>query len=1479
MAAGAGAGLDAAPAGATGAGPSEYAFVTNATSNTVTVLDTSATPPTVVSTVQVGYTPHGIAVTPNGAEAFVTNYNDGTVSVINSGSNTVTRTINVGTNPTGIAISGSDAFVVNAGSNSVSVINTATDTVAATVSVGTNPTSVAISDGHAWVTNYGGGTVTPINTTSPFTAGTPITVPNPSAIAADPVANVVYVTESESAKVAVINTATQTLETPVDVGNGPDGVVVTPTGTRVLVSNFSDGTVTEFTATTPTTQLTTSLGAGSYPLGITTNAAGTSAYVVLSGPNSVAQLTISSLKDDGTVGVGTGALAVADSPAATLTVPAQSLPAATIGQVYDYQLQANGGAGGYQWAQTSGTLPAGLSLAGNGLISGTVGTAATTEGNLTFQVTDASTATASNSPTFGITVNVVTVNAQTLPGGILGTAYAGATITAVGGTGGYKFTVTGGHTPLPAGLTINATTGAIGGSVSSTPAVVGTHTFTIVATDTGSHAGSQSFSITIAASAPVVTTSSLPTALVGSNYPLTTLTASGGTAPYTWTVSSGQLPDGLTLTSAGALSGPVSSAGTFATTFEVTDANGNTATKSLTIITAGTLAITTTSLPGGVQGTAYSQTIGTTGGDAPLTFAVASGALPAGLHLNATTGAITGTPTTVGPGTFTVKVTDSFTPTAQSVTSGSLSINITAPLAITTTSLPGGVVGTAYDQSVVATGGITPLTYSISLGSLPNPLTINPATGAISGTPTTPGTSDFIVTVTDSTAPKPVVVSSVLSITVSAALTVATKSLPDGAVGSSYSQTIGIANGTSPFTYTVYSGSLPTGLHLSASTGAISGTPTTAGTATFTVKVTDSSSPVQSATSTSLSITVEPQLKITTSNLASGAVGSPYAQSVTTSGGVSPLTFSIQKGSLPAGLHLNTTSGTITGTPTTAEISSFVVEVTDSSAPTAQTASQLLSITVNPALAVTTPSLPGGKVGSDYNQTVKTANGTAPFTFSIKSGALPAGLHLDATTGAITGTPTTAGISTFTVEVTDSSSPVQTAMSGTLSIEIAAASTQLRIKTTALPGGVMGSAYSQSVATTGGVQPIKFAIGLGTLPAGLHLDATTGAITGTPTATGTSTFTVTAADSSTPTPETAQTLLSITVYPALAVTTASLPGGTVGGAYSQTIGTANGKAPFTFSVASGSLPAGLSLNSGTGAITGTPTSAGVSTFTIKVTDSSSPVQSATSGSLSITIVAQTGYDLVGSDGGVFVFPTGQSGGFYGSLPGLGVTVHDIVGMVPSNDYKGYFLVGADGGVFAFGDATFEGSLPGLGVTVHDIVGIVPSSDDKGYFLVGSDGGVFAFGDSTFEGSLPGDGVSTQNVVGIAATPDNRGYWVVLSTGSVYNFGTAGKFGSASTSSPISGIAGTPDGGGYWLVAQNGAVYAFGDAQNFGSLPASGISPPKPVVGIVPTIDQKGYWIIGADGSVYPYGDAKTNGDLPKLGVAVTDVVGAVPTIL
>jgi hypothetical protein len=283
------------------------------------------------------------------------------------------------------------------------------------------------------------------------------------------------------------------------------------------------------------------------------------------------------------------------------------------------------------------------------------------------------------------------------------------------------------------------------------------------------------------------------------------------------------------------------------------------------------------------------------------------------------------------------------------------------------------------------------------------------------------------------------------------------------------------------------------------------------------------------------------------------------------------------------------------------------------------------------------------------------------------------------------------------------------------------------------------------------------------------------------------------------------------------------------------------------------------------------------------------VEAATTRSVTIDYVAPatppvagtvSGYDLVGADGGVFVFdPPGRTGGFYGSLPGMRVTPNKpIVGIVATTDDHGYFLVGADGGVFSFGNAPFLGSLPGIHVVPNrPITGIIAANTDRGYFLVGRDGGVFAFGDVPFLGSLPGEGISVDNIVGIAATPTGNGYWLIASTGRVYAFGAAEHLGTAvGTGSPVSAIAGTPTGGGYWVTTRNGAVLAFGNARTFGTLPTMRITPNRPVIGIVHTQGTAGYWLVGADGGIFTFGDAGFIGSLPSI-VAVDDIVGAVAT--
>jgi Putative Ig domain len=270
------------------------------------------------------------------------------------------------------------------------------------------------------------------------------------------------------------------------------------------------------------------------------------------------------------------------------------------------------------------------------------------------------------------------------------------------------------------------------------------------------------------------------------------------------------------------------------------------------------------------------------------------------------------------------------------------------------------------------------------------------------------------------------------------------------------------------------------------------------------------------------------------------------------------------------------------------------------------------------SLGITTTSLPSGTLSFSYSTTLGGSGGVPPYTWSVTAGDLPPGLDLDPTSGALSGIPTVAGTYPFTVQVADSQSPPATA-SAPLSITVNATLTQLTVVTTSLPGGTQNTAYSAMLAATGGLTPYTWSVTAGSLPVGLHLNASSGAITGTPSGGGTSNFTVQVADANLP-PSTASAQLSITISPAvpLSITTTFLPSGNAGIAYSATLVAIGGVYPYTWSLTSGSLPNGLSLNSSTGTIAGTPTTPGTSNFTVQVADSETPPVTA-SAPLSVVI--------------------------------------------------------------------------------------------------------------------------------------------------------------------------------------------------------------------------------------------------------------------
>ncbi len=277
-----------------------------------------------------------------------------------------------------------------------------------------------------------------------------------------------------------------------------------------------------------------------------------------------------------------------------------------------------------------------------------------------------------------------------------------------------------------------------------------------------------------------------------------------------------------------------------------------------------------------------------------------------------------------------------------------------------------------------------------------------------------------------------------LQIAVNPAPSVTTTSVPAATAGVAYSATLTSAGGTSPFTWSVASGSLPSGLSLGSSATnsvTISGTPMTMGKSSVTIQVTDAT---HTSTSQSLSFLVNaPAVVLVPTTLPQGVVNIAYEQALMAQSGVPPYVWSIASGSLPAGLTLNSMSGVISGTPTVAGAFSFVVEVMDTNTPTPSSATANVSITINTPLSIVTTTLPTGSVDSAYAQQLQATGGIQPYSFAIASGNLPTDIHLGAD-GVLAGTPTATGTSSFTFRVQDSESSGGSLVSGSLSIDIAA---------------------------------------------------------------------------------------------------------------------------------------------------------------------------------------------------------------------------------------------------------------------------------------------------------------------------------------------------------------------------------------------------------------------------------------------------------
>lgn len=236
----------------------------------------------------------------------------------------------------------------------------------------------------------------------------------------------------------------------------------------------------------------------------------------------------------------------------------------------------------------------------------------------------------------------------------------------------------------------------------------------------------------------------------------------------------------------------------------------------------------------------------------------------------------------------------------------------------------------------------------------------------------------------------------------------------NGTVGTSYSDWVSVSGGTSPYTWKKLSGSVPPGLKLtySGTRATLSGTPTNAGTYTFTLKVTDKNG---YKTTKTFTIVIEPKI-IISYTFKNGLAGASYSDYVSVSGGASPYTWKKSSGSFPTGLRLtySGTKATLSGKPTKAGTYIFTLKVTDKNGVSESKAFMVIvtKTTINGTLTA-------GMRGVSYTGMLIAMGGTSPYKWTISKGSLPRGLKINASTGRITGTPTKAGTFSFTVKAKD----------------------------------------------------------------------------------------------------------------------------------------------------------------------------------------------------------------------------------------------------------------------------------------------------------------------------------------------------------------------------------------------------------------------------------------------------------------------------
>jgi hypothetical protein len=914
--------------------------------------------------------------------------------------------------------------------------------------------------------------------------------------------------------------------------------------------------------------------------------------------------------------------------ASTITINQYyNLGTALLDTFYDYQLAACC-ASAYTWSFAGGQMPSGLTISPSGVLSGTL--TATGTYKFLIKVADASNAANTGFEQFVMTVTPIVLsysNIQpngSLPYGNVGTLYS-QTLTASGGTGALTWTLFP-FNYLPPGLSL-----ASNGTISGTPTEPGFFAFTAIVSDMAGNTANLYLSIPIYP-AGVTEPLNLPFGPNLGTYTIGGLTfeliAVGGTPPYTYSLTPGAtvipgmrvvnqtVPTYFQPNATGGYIGVITAAGTYSSSLRVTDAKNKVFDQPITI-TISPLNILTADgdLPHATLGTPYTFTFPPYGGSGNYNWSASN--FPPGMGINASTGQLTGTPTLAG--NFYPQIT--LEDITNSTSLGQGFYLVVDPFAITTDAvLMDGTVNVAYNEALSAPGCGSGCNWTLLYSSLPEGLSLS-TNGVISGSPDY-STTQFFFTVQASGSNG--TVEKLFSIQINGSTPeplFITESSPIvccfAGVGAGQGFELFAEGGTPPYSWSLTSGALPTGVTIQGPGETISsdflpgvtyltGKSVQAGTYNFTLQVQDS---VGATYSTPFTWSISPiwvdysSLPLPNTSLTYDV---PYTQQMLAMGGTGNYTWA-NLTPMPPGLSI-TAAGVISGTPTNTGYFYPQIQVADTDDPRDATSPYIYFTVAGPTSTEVYfgagPNLGVWQAGYTATINLNPYGGTAPYTITALS-ALPPGFALESGDSSpyggyyLVGQPLSQGTFTFTLKAVDS-----LGNTGVSTFTLTVAPFTL-YTTTQLADGSVGTAYSQQLLSFDSTSTVSWSIAPGSaLPPGLGVSPA-GVISGTPTAANYYSFQLngTAAGLTVP------FFFNLRISNIVITNALTLQEGTVGVPYSYTLTATGNVASLVWSAQYEQLP-GLTM-SPTGTISGTPSYTGAFPITITATDGTIPVSIST----------------------------------------------------------------------------------------------------------------------------------------------------------------------------------------------------------------------------------------------------------------------------